>query len=61
VVFEDVLELHNVLMVQRLVDLYFADKLRQSVGTFCLARLRFNEAFVIIFAASTFLFSKFVI
>lgn len=61
-VLEDVFELHDVLMMERLVYFNFADELRITISrTFCFALLLFSDALVMILAARTFLFSRLVI
>jgi len=55
VVFEDVFELDDVVMLQGLVDLDLGYKLSGHTPTFCFARERFRELFAIILAADTLL------
>ena len=60
VVLEHVLELHDVLVVERLVDLDLSDQLLQGTTTFCLARDRLRELLAMILAAEIFLVSRLV-
>lgn len=56
VVFENVFELDDVVVVEGFVDLDFGDELRYKLeGTFCLALDLFNVLLGMILAASTFL------
>ena len=60
VIFEHMLKLYNVLVIQRLVNLYLSDQLHGGRLTFCLARERLRELLAIIFAAETRLVYKLV-
>jgi hypothetical protein len=59
-ILEDVLELDDVLLGQRLVDLYLSDELNGAGSTFCLARERFSVLLAMILAAETRLVSRLV-
>lgn len=60
VVLEDVLELDEVLLAQRLVDLDFSDELDEGRSTFCLALERFRVLLAMILAAETRFVSRLV-
>jgi hypothetical protein len=59
-ILEDVLELDDVLLAERFVDLDLGDQLREIEITFCLALERLSELLAMILAADTRFVSKFV-
>lgn len=60
VVLKHMLELHDVVVTQRLVDLDLCNQLSPLISTFCLARERFRELLAMILAAEIFLDSRLV-
>lgn len=58
-VLEDAVELDDVLVVQRLVDLDLGEQLRRERGTFCLALFFCREILSMTFIAQYFLVSRF--